>query len=256
MSWRTSFYDLLRAEFAEIKARNKGKFSLRAYAHKLRIPPSTLSQMITGNQKWTLSVSTAIDILERMSVPNAKKAKLRALMGAPTRMEFRKIQNQDLELFTEPVHFAILSGFTLPGPQRSTEALAARFGITVEEVDHVVELLLKKGYLRRGENGVVEVNSDFWEMADGPSNETVRRFHTKNLKLAAKALNKVPAEERHFSSFTFAGGKSQLTQLNNEIRGFHERIQALLNQEDANDEIFTVTIGLFPVRGFTAEGAE
>lgn len=67
MKEQLEIQNLLRSHLSEIKNQNPG-FSLRAYARKLELSPSALSEILNGKRR--ISGKMAAKIIGRMNLPN------------------------------------------------------------------------------------------------------------------------------------------------------------------------------------------
>jgi uncharacterized protein (TIGR02147 family) len=251
MGWENEFYQVLRDEFEELKKKN-GRYSLRAFAHRLKVSPSALSQMMSGKLKWELSAERAQELLLRLSLSDAQKTRLLTLMGRPFQRERKNVDVKDFSIILDETYPTVLACHDLPKEERTVEKIGRRIGVHPEDVGRVIDELVKKGYLKRNYvDDVIESTPEYWAAGDGPPQQIIRQYHKKNMLLAAKMVDQIPCEERHFSSMTFVGRMGQLENLRQEIRNFQEKVMNLMNQDDQNDEVFRFSVCLFPIRNLS-----
>lgn len=248
MNWRKEFNKLLSEEFQRLQRRSNGRFSLRAFASRLKVPVSTLSQLLSEKQNWKISEKRARDILSKLEASKLRKDRLFELMGVQNQSPPFRPLTEEYAVLLDPTYASVLTCFDLPENERSAAKIAARFGKGEEEIKAVLQHLTEKGYLRSTDSGALEPNHDFIETGDGPPSAVVRQHHKNNLKLAIDVIESVPMQERHYSTLTFAGTKAQMEEVTEEIRRFHRSVRAILDKNETNEEIYRMSICLFPMR--------
>lgn len=244
--WQKEFVQALRKDFESRRIKNK-RYSIRAHAQRLGVSAATLSQILREKQSWNLRVERARDILSCLNLKASQKNRLLTKMGFPPERDRQDLPFYQYDLLTDWAYMAVLSCHDLPPAQRTPEAISRRLGIAKKEIENIIKILIEQALLQKNASGVLERNPTYWMAGDGPPNEVIRRHHADSLKLAERALEEIPAVKRDFSSLTFAGSLNQLEQLREEIRLFHEKVMNLMNRDEENDEVFRLTIGIFPV---------
>ena len=158
------------------------------------------------------------------------------------------MESEERYVLLNTLNTAVLTCFELPPTQRSAASIASRFNRPIGEIENILQLLLSHKYLRKNAQGQLERSSGDLETGDGPSDPRIRKYHRDNMLLAAKMVESLAKEERHYSSLTFSGCGNRIDEIIEEVRGFHDRIANLMDKEEKNDEVFRLSISLFPIK--------
>ena len=112
--WQVCARTLLKKHLVEMKKRNPS-YSLRAFARKLEISPSALSEIIAGRRK--VSRRTAARVFGKINMTSSEQEKLNALMRQE---DSRKPLPEDVfSIIAGWQYYAILSLFELSSPPKS-----------------------------------------------------------------------------------------------------------------------------------------
>lgn len=242
--WHEEFRKLLLNAFSAHTRKNP-KFSVRAFAKKTGLSPGSLSQVLSGTMDWKLSSARAALILEKLELKQSVKNRLLVQMGERPRHVKKTLPASDYDTLTDWTYGPILAAFDLPEPLLASAEIAKRLGISVQRVDAVVRDLLKRGMLvKSGET--IRRQEVFVQTSDGIPSEIIRKHHEMNLELSHRALVELPAPERDFTALTFAGSRAQMDALRAEIRALYEKASSLMNSEEENDNVFHLSVHLFP----------
>lgn len=242
MNWEDIFSSTLRQEFQKIREKNP-RFSTRAFARKLGLSSGATSQILSGKKDWKMSQRRALEILDKVELNAREHNRILILMGEEPRK--KELNDEGHELLTDWVFPAVLLSFDLAQPP-TLEQIAERLGVSETRVRKTVARLLEKGLLT-DEDGRLTRNPEFMALGDGPPDEAVRKYHQNNLKLGLRAMETATYEEADFTSLSFAGSRAQMALFKKEIRKLHQKISLLSGREE-NDEVFTMTVALFPMR--------
>lgn len=246
MHWKAEFRDLLNEQLRAIQQKNPS-YSLRAFANKLKISPGAMSQIIRGDYDWNLTTERAAELVDLLGLSESRRLRILTVLGVNPQRNWRPLEARDYELLLDSRSISILTCHNLPAEERSSEKIAARLNLPVAEVESVINELLARGHLvRDASTDVVETANVVWRTGDSPRHELVRKYHIDSLRLAAKAVEEVPADGRHCSSMTFVGTRAQMELVQKEVFQFQERLMNLLNVEGESDEVFRFSTCLFP----------
>ena len=115
MTGQSALQLALTEQWEELRRRN-GRFSLRAYAQRLKMSPGALSAVLGGKRR--VSVKMAQKIVEKMNLSPEKRAAVDAsfLKGAKisavTAERLKKelvLQDDQFKLISDGLHFSLLS---------------------------------------------------------------------------------------------------------------------------------------------------
>lgn len=240
--WQDFFIQLLKKYFEEAKAKNP-RFSMRGYALKLGLSVSTLSDLLAG--KSSLSEVRALAILEKINCPSRKKNKILLLMKKELDLDQSELPSQLYSVFSDWRQRGVLFSFDCQPPP-SPGQLAKKLGLSELAVQKIITDLLQHKFLVQNRNGEISRDKTTWRTSDGITSEEVRKLHRANVDLARAALEKIPTENRDFTSVTLAIKADALPRLRQEIRDFYSRIITLMDEESCS-EVMQVSIQAFPL---------
>lgn len=242
MQWKNAFAEALRRCVANAQVQNG--YSLRAFAKSLGVPVSTLSECI--REKDSVTARRAGEIVKKLPIEKEEQDRLLALMHLPPQQDRAKLPEEDYKILLDWRYIAILTCFELDGQDHEAVAIAKRLGIDVKEAAAILDDLVARGFLRAQGGGLVK-SEDHWQTSDGPPRDVIRRHHLENLEVARRALENVPADQRDFTSFTFAGNLQDLALIRQEIRALHARISAIVEGSRPKNRLLRFTINFFPM---------
>ncbi len=259
MKEQIEMQNLIRANLDQIKIKNPG-FSLRAYAKKLELSPSALSEILNGKRK--ISIKLAARILDRMNLsPDVTnpvlglfEKKIRDLdfiesedtqpEAAPA-IDFLQLSSDQFNLIAEWQHFALLSLMETKNFKSDISWIAKKLGITAQQTQISLERLVRLGFVFK-KNKKFVTNKRALISSDNVPNQAVRKSHYNDLLLAEKALDHTPVEERDFTAITIAANKKNLPKARKLIREFQDKLTLCLEQGE-KDEVVKFTFYLYPL---------
>lgn len=244
--WKETFRLLLNQEFSRISARNP-KFSLRAFARKLEIAPGSLSTFLRGRETFALSETRAIEMLAKTSIPRSERNKLLVQMGKTPEQTRRKISAEAVPCLTDRLCLAVLAAHDLPGEFRSPRSISEKLGLPLPKVKEIITSLRKHKLLDKAPDGQLYRPEVFFSAGDGPADSSIKTFHRESLQTARTGLDKVPVNERDFSSLTFVGNQAKLEFLQKEIRNLYLKASTLVDAGESNETVFQMCVQVFPV---------
>ncbi|MGZ3701240.1 MAG: TIGR02147 family protein [Bdellovibrionota bacterium] len=234
--------NLLELEFSRRKATNP-RYSLRAFAKTMGLPPGRVSEFLSGKRKPTAKVSAKIT--ERLGL---SPAQARALFGRTSGMPESRYTNLDDDVFSMIAawyHTAFLSLIDTRDFRSDPAWIARRLGISVIEVRAMLQrmerlglLEIKKGHVRKAATNL-KTNTDI-------PNAALRRSHKESILQAVEAIEAVPTEERDITSMTMAIDPRRLPLAKTLIRKFRFRLADLLETGDRT-EVYNLNVQLVPV---------
>lgn len=242
----------LRNQLIDFQKKNPA-FSLRSFAKKLQVSPSSLSEILNG--KRNVSKKLAVRILTRLGSDPKDQNKIIQLFDygkngikvSSPKNKYLELSADQFQILSQWHHFAILSLAETRGFSADPIWIAERLGIKISDADGALERLQRLGFIewnRAKKN--LKVCQGEMATSDDISNTAVRQSHFEDLKLAAQKLDEVDVNERDFTSITIAMDKTKLPEAKNMIRDFQDQLAAFL-ETGKQTEVYKICFHLFPL---------
>jgi len=243
----SDFRILLQNELAA-RCTSNPRYSLRAFAKHLGVGSSDLSKFI--RRKRQLSETTLLRLANRLGLAPEKTEHYRqALSGVKTKSsEYHQVSMDQFHLVSDWYHFAILELIKVKGFRPEPAWVAHRLGISVSEVNIAVQRLMRLGYLEISARGkwldkvgsTSTVNMEYTTLAK-------RLLQKQILEKAMQALEEVEFERRDQSAILMAVNSKNLPAARALAAKFRRDLSALLEKGNRKDQIYYLTVSLFPV---------
>ena len=231
----------LEAEFVRRKSANP-RYSLRAYARALDLPPGRLSELLSSKRRATPALLEKIT--ERLGLSPAQKRALLA-SGAPSEAGYSELADDHFALIAEGSHIAFLCLMETRGFRSELGWIARRLGISTVEaratalrLERLGLIVKEKGRWRRKAQGL-RTSTDIPSAA-------LKRSHKETLAQAVSALDNVPVELRDITSITMAIDPARLPLAKSIIREFRFKLAKVLESGDQS-EVYHLNVQLFPI---------
>lgn len=250
--------NLIRNNLDQIKIKNPG-FSLRAYAKKLELPPSALSEILNGKRK--ISHKMAARILDRMNLSPDVTTPVLSLFKKETKdldfieasapeelvppVDFLQLSSDQFNLIAEWQHFALLSLLETKNFKSDISWISRKLGITIPQAQTSLDRLIRLGFIFKKNKKYVPSRRAL-TTSDNIPNQAVRKSHYTDLALAEKALDHTPVDARDFTAITIAANKENLPKARKLIREFQDKLTRCLEQGE-KDEVIKFTFYLYPL---------
>ena len=261
MTEQLAIQDKIRSHFAQLQRKNPA-FSLRAFAMKLDISPSALSEIMSGKRK--VSKKMAVKLLDRMyldpkeveAIKQLFDGKLAAAQGDDTtekgllqkykkNISYLKLSSDQFNLISEWQHFAILSLMETVDFISDIDWISKRLKLTVTEAQKTLNRLIDLNLVSRKNNKFAPTNEPLIT-SDDVANQAVRKAHYEDLKLAEKVLDHCPVELRDFTAVTVAVDKNKIPEAKQMIREFQDRLSQFL-EDGPKSEVYKLTFYMYPL---------
>ncbi len=248
----------IRSNLDLIKIKNP-QFSLRAYAKKLDLAPSALSEILNGKRK--ISKKLATRILNRMNLSPAESNKVLELFDRkakgldfdessrldtpPANINFLQLSSDQFNMIAEWQHFALLSLMETKGFKSEVSWISKKLGLPQAQINAALERLTRLGFVFK-KNRKYVTNKRALLTSDNIANQAVRKSHYVDLSLAENALDTTSVEERDFTAITIAASKKNLSKAKKMIREFQDKLTLCL-EDGEKDEVYKFTFYLYPL---------
>jgi uncharacterized protein (TIGR02147 family) len=219
---------------------------MRELAARLNLSSGALSEILSGKRR--LTPKTALRIIDALDIPEHEKQDFMSFMEF-TRNRKRTLLTEDThELLTHWIYFALLSTLDLDSGPASSEELAQRLGVVIDDVVAALEKLQSHHLVTKVGDNYQSVHKALSSTDNIPSEEIVRA-HQRNLSLAKASLTALPQEVRDFTGLTFSGDSKKLDLAKKLIRDFMDRLATELCDGDL-DQVYQLNLQLFPLVGW------
>ena len=233
----------------EIKKTKNPSYSLRAFALWLEISPAHLSQLISGIRPMTNKI--ALKIINKFNFSPAEKIEFfesvhLELLEKDIRSndDFFLINEDEFQLISEWHHFAILSCFNLKGVNTKHSWFAKRLGVDIATIDQAFERLMRLKIISKKNGKYMQDKKPIRTTTNVPV-AAIRKYHAKNLELAADKMENVSIDKRELTSITMAINPKKLELAKELITDFKRRLADVLEHGEKT-EVYTFSAQLFP----------
>lgn len=237
---------VLKKHFEQAKKKNKA-YSLRAFANKLGISHSVLSEILRG--KRNVSAKMAIALCEKCSLPIEEQKHIKNLFVKESHVT---LSQKDFSFISEWQYFAILSlmetqlfpsEFTL----KDAEIIIRKhLKISSKKIKMSLERLVKMNLLSENYNGLLELTSDYYYTQEDVPSRLILQSQFNDLDTAKNFIKKTPVLKREITSVTFAGDKEQIANAKKMIRKFRSDLLRKMKGKK-RDAVYKMHVLLYPL---------
>jgi len=256
---------LLLSEMERAQSRNP-KYSLRAFAKKLGLAPSALSELLSGKRRITgklarqillnLEVTENINIQELIKECSKSRGEVRreSLLetnkssgtGAVAAPNYMQVNMDQYHLISDWYYFAILSLSECADFNDDPSAVATRLGLRPAQASAALERLERLGLLARDESGKLRATGIPYSTSSDVASLSIRRSHRQRLELAKESLENDPIEVRDFSGITMAIDPEKIPEAKRRIKEFRRELCAFLESGEKK-AVYLFALQLFPL---------
>lgn len=228
-------------ELTKARARN-ASYSMRAFALRIGVAQSVISQVLNG--KRPLTKKTAQRILEGLGKDPA--AVQQALEGAAEEPNtYTSLGADSFQLVSEWHHYAILSLAETEGFRGTPAWVANRLGISPQTAKEALERLQRLELLVRKGAKLVASGKQLEAISAVP-HVALRKANRENLALAEKALSTISTELRDFTAITLCFDPERIEDARTMIKAFRRSFDRAM-EAGRKREVYKLCIQLFPL---------
>lgn len=236
--------------FVSASERNP-RFSLRAFAKKLGVSSSSLSEIMRGKRK--LSAKKAGEFAAKLELSPNEQKKIHSLFRKKSGIEqLAKLSNPYPEVILSPNEFDLLADwryFAIAALMRTKDFIsdrkwiADRLALPFDEVDRALRRLIDLGVVSEKGGRLSESRCTFRTSQDYPD-DLVRRRQAEGLKAAIKAIESKNELHTGFYS-TISADLKNLPVAIEMIEEFLKKLSIFLHDGEPR-EVLELQIQLFP----------
>jgi uncharacterized protein (TIGR02147 family) len=119
--------------------------------------------------------------------------------------------------------------------------------ITEAQAKRSVRLLQKLGMIRKDDDGIYRLKSDFVTTDGAVQVIAVRSFQKEMIRLAMESLDRVPREDRDISTLTISTSRECLEVIRERLAEMRREIIELVRREEKTEEVFQLNFQVFPL---------
>ena len=251
----------LSAEYAAHSKTNPS-YSLRAFARKLNIAPSTLSEVMSGKKRASREMaarlasalklkSSETEYLCLMADHELAKSEKRKheiyqkLMQANKHYDFVDLETESFQAIREWYHFPVLELLNLQKTNQDLSLVATKLGISTIQCRDAVQRLITLGLLQKTEAGYSKVSKTRLIVKSEAKNEALREFHNTMLERAKTYLKEQNPKQRFVGSETFRFDEKFLPEANEAFEECFDKLIALSQRSENAEHVFHMGIQFF-----------
>lgn len=257
MTAQVALQKKLSEVLTESRLRNPA-YSLRAFAKKLDLSPSAVSEILNG--KRNVSKKLAEKVVHKLCLdPRETKSIIGLFEGnkipqssAVTQSDAMAVSMDHFHLISDWYHSAILSLSETKDFSSEPTWIAKRLNIKVLEAKSALERLERLGLMERDARGKLKATHFQFQSPDEISSVALRKAHLQKFDLAKSSLERDKINERDFTAMTLAMDISKLPIAKKMIREFRDRLTEYL-ESGPKTQVYELCVQLFPLSDLGGE---
>jgi uncharacterized protein (TIGR02147 family) len=253
-------------DYYRFRKAGQARFSLRIFARKANFSSHTHLQYVMEGKR-NLGPKTLVRLILAMELSSsqarffqnlvffnqAKRPDEKAFHYARLREEnpgpaFKKMEQAQHKIFEEWYHGAILELSSVKGFRGHPGWIATRLfpTITPLQAQESLNLLVEAGFLRRVADSFIPVDPAV-TTGDEVSPQLVRGYHLEMMRLAARAIDESPPEERDISAVCFTVKTADFPKVKRQIQQMRKQLKNFGAGYGDGNRVIQINIQLFPL---------
>jgi uncharacterized protein (TIGR02147 family) len=243
----------LQWQFAQRCKRNS-RYSLRAFAHLLKMDASSVSQIFSGKRYASSKVISGIctvlgaSPLQQESFVKKAKSKFKKSKGPDGRQErpYNLLTEDAFAVVSDWYHFAILELFNVEGFDQRPSWCARTLGISTTEAQIAIERLVRLELLLFEGGKLIRTNKLFTNFSPGMTSCSHKNLQRQILQMAINAIDDVDASEKDITAMTMAIDIQKLPEAKKRIARFRRDLCGYL-EDGQQTRVYQLAVQLYPV---------
>ena len=257
----SSYQDILQDEFQKILAINPS-YSMRAFAAKLDLAPSRLSEILRGKQGLSLKAAQKVTTKLKLDkhrkkyfelLVQSKHAKSQAQRERAAEElidfvdgELKKVPLDEWELISGWYHYAILELVKTQDVIHSADWMSKRLKISLELTNSAIARLKRLDMLGYKEGKFFAKDTNPFTTCSEIPSETIRSFHKQLIEKATVAVEEQTLKERSLNSLIIAIDENDRDEINKRISDFFDQINIEFSQKEGpKTKVYALTNQFF-----------
>jgi uncharacterized protein (TIGR02147 family) len=235
---------LLLEEFIKAQARNP-HYSMRAYARKLGVGQSAVSEILSG--KRPITKKAAVKILDGLGKNPDEASQILAEAEGEAPQKFRSLDMDSFHLISEWYYYGILSLTETKDFKGSEPEISQRLGISASLTQEAVERLIRLDMLERDpKTGKLKATGEQFEAVSQVANPALKKANRRNLEMALEVLDQTEHEERDYSAITLCFDPDRMEDARKMLRNFRRQFCKVM-ESGHKKEVYKLNLQLFPL---------
>jgi len=259
-------YRAYLADYCEWRRQADPGFSQRVFAKEADLPASSsslLPAVLKGrrnlSQNLRVKFSRALKLAERdanyfdvLVQFNQAKGMSEKNFFFTQLSKFRTsrahvLNETQFEFFSKWYYSAIRNFFSMETGQRNPVVIASRLfpEVTPEQVEDAIRLLLSLELIKKTANGYAVTEKHISTPKDVQA-RAAREHMLELTRMSQELLDKTPAALRQYNALMFTVSSQGFDTVKERIRSFLEELREILDRDQNEDRIYSLTLQLFP----------
>lgn len=232
---------ILLEEFVGAQSRNPN-YSMRAFAKKIGVNQSAISEILSG--KRPITKKSAEKILSGLDLNPLEIAKI--FQGElKNKQIFKSLDMDTYHLIADWYYYGILSLAETDDFQSSPTWISKRLGINEKIVAKAIDRLLKLDLLERdAKTKKLKPTHEQLEASSDVAKPAFKKACKQNLELAQKALEEGEFEERDFTAMTLCFDPDRMEEAKKMITNFRRNFAKAMESKKKK-EVYKLNVQLF-----------
>lgn len=230
----------LREQLHSRKEKNPN-YSLRSFAQKLDMDPSSLSQIMNAKRNISADLirrtEKVLDIDFFTELPHLMKERATDYLHLPAGL-FPHISHW--------YYIAILEMTLMKNFSADPIAIAERLNISEEDVSTAIQHLKKIGLLKNHLGKLKKTNHNITNYKEGETSEAHKIFQKQILHRALNAVDSVEMERKDITSIIFPMDVKKIPHAKKLIKKFRKEMNELLDDGNGTD-VYSLSVQLVPM---------
>lgn len=258
-----SYQDILQDEFQKILAINPA-YSMRAFARKLDLAPSRLSEILRGKQGLSLKAAQKVTtnlkldkhrkkyfellVQSKHAKSQAQRERAEIELADFVDGELKQIPLDQWEFISGWYHHAILEIVKTEDVVHSAEWISKRLKISLELTQSAIDRLKRLELLGYKEGKFFAKDTNLFATGFDIPSETIRTFHRQLIEKATVAIETQTIKERALTSLVIAINEDERDEIAKKIHDFIERLNIEYSQKEGpKTKVYGLTNQFFEI---------
>ena len=238
------FIAYLRGKFTQLQSKNP-RYSLRAFAMKLELDPSSLSKVFSGKKQ--LAPETRLNCLKKLG---ATKKEIEAILsiGSHEPLSHQIIPEDVFEVMGNWRYFAVLEYLRIENTDKIFKHLEKKLDLKKKDAQEILNTLTRMGFISL-DNGVYEIlkPNNSWSSAGGDTSALRRGMQKEIMERSIIALESTPMDCREHGSLLVAIDKKRVPEFKERLRRIRLELSDYFQSSPETNELYQFQLSFFPV---------
>jgi uncharacterized protein (TIGR02147 family) len=157
------------------------------------------------------------------------------------------LNETQFEFFSKWYYSAIRNYFSMETAERNPNVIASRLfpEVTPDQVEDAIRLLLSLELIKKTANGYAVTEKHISTPKDVQA-RAAREHMLELTRMSMELLDKTPAALRQYNALMFTVSPQGFDTVKERIRSFLEELREILDRDQGEDRIYSLTLQLFP----------